>query len=59
MAQARLHGAQGYELEALTRLAALPGASAEVQALREACKALPEGFDAALRAQAELDATKA
>lgn len=53
-AQARLHGAQGYELEALTALCRLDDATAEDrQALRDLRAALPDGFDAALKARAD------
>jgi hypothetical protein len=47
--EAHTHGAQGFEVDALTRLARLPAAAPEdIEVLRAACAALPEGFDPAL-----------
>jgi tetratricopeptide (TPR) repeat protein len=53
VSEARLHGAQGFEVEALTRLCGLPGASGDdARALEALCAALPEGFDATLAGSA-------
>jgi hypothetical protein len=44
--EAHLHGAQAFELEALTRLCELPAVHGDdAQSLRMACASLPDGFD--------------
>jgi len=49
----RLHGALGYEIDGLIGLCELDDAAAQdIQALREACAALPDGFDSELAKRA-------
>ena len=55
VAQSRLHGAQGYEIDALIRLCEQDDSRAQeaLAALREACTTLPQGFDVALARNAQ------